>query len=60
MVDKERDEREDLELKKIFNHYLDKRKEIVTITQFKLEDIFGDVIGKDNISQDQIVKLDNI
>ena len=44
------------ELKKI-NHYLDKRKEIMDSTKFKVEDVFGDVIFKDSISQDQIVKL---
>ena len=28
-------------------------------TQIKVDDIFGDVINKDNDSQDQIVKLNN-
>ena len=28
-------------------------------TQFRVEDIFGDIIIKDNISQDQKIKLDN-
>ena len=28
-------------------------------TQFKVEDVFGDVICKDNISQEQITKLNN-
>ena len=27
------------------------------ITQFKVEDVFGDVIRKDNFSQEQITKL---
>ena len=26
-------------------------------TQFKVEDVFGDVIGKDTFSQEQITKL---
>ena len=26
-------------------------------TQFKVEDVFGDVISKDNFSQEQITKL---
>ena len=29
-------------------------------TQLKVEDIFGDTINKDNISQDQINKLNNV
>ena len=28
-------------------------------TQFKVGDVFGDIIGNDNISQDQIIKLKN-
>ena len=28
-------------------------------TQFKVEDIFGDVISKDSISPEQITKLNN-
>ena len=28
-------------------------------TSFKVEDNFGDVISKDNFSQDQITKLNN-
>ena len=38
MVDKKIDEKEAQELKKIYNHYLDKRKEIMNNTQFKVED----------------------
>ena len=28
-------------------------------TQFKVEDVFGDVISKDSISPEQIIKLNN-
>ena len=59
MVDKKIDEKEAQELKKIYNHYLDKRKEVMKNTQFKVEDVFGDVISKDNFSQEQITKLNN-
>ena len=59
MVDKKIDEKEALELKKIYNHYIDKRKEILDSTKFKVEDIFGDVISKDSISPEQITKLNN-
>ena len=32
------------------------RKEIMKITHFRVEDIFGDIINKENISQNQIIK----
>ena len=59
MIDKKIDEKEAQELKKIYNHYLDKRKEIMNSTKFRVEDIFGDVISKDSISPEQITKLNN-
>ena len=59
MIDKKIDEKEALELKKIYNHYLDKQKEIIDSTKFKVEDIFGDVISKDFISPEQKTKLNN-
>ena len=59
MVDKKIDEREAQELKKIHNHYIDERSEIMKNTSFKVEDVFGDVISKDNFSQEQITKLNN-
>ena len=59
MIDKKIDEKESLELKKIYNHYIDKRKEIMNSTKIRVEDIFGDVISKDTISPEQIRKLNN-
>ena len=59
MIDKKIDEKGALELKKIYNHYVDKRTEIMDSTKFKVEDIFGDVISKDSISSEQITKLNN-
>ena len=59
MIDKKIDEKEALELKKIYNHYVDKRTEIMDSTKFKVEDIFGDVISKDSISSEQITKVNN-
>ena len=56
MVDKKNDEKEAQEFKKIDNHYIDKRSEIMRNTSFKVEDVFGDVISKDNFSQEQITK----
>ena len=46
-----------MELKKIYNHYLDKRKEILKNTEFTVEDISGDMKTNDSISPEQIVKL---
>ena len=47
------------ELKKIYNHYVDKKSKIMKNTQFKVEDIFTDIISKDTISTEQITKLNN-
>ena len=57
MVHKKIDEKEAVEVKKIYNHYLDKRKETRKNTSLKVEDVFGDVICKDNFNQEQIIKL---
>ena len=59
MIDKQIDDKESHELKKVFNHYLDKRKEIMKNTSFKVEDIFGDVISKGSISKEQITELNS-
>ena len=59
MIDKKIDEKEAIELKKIYNHYIDKRKEIMDSTKFRVEDILGDVISRDSISPEQITKLNN-
>ena len=56
MVDKSIDQKESEKLDKIDNHYLDKRKEYMDSTNFKVEDVFGDVINKDSLSQEQIHK----
>ena len=58
MIDKKID-KEALELKEIYNHSIDKRKELMDSTKIKVEDIFGDVISKDSISPEQITKLNN-
>ena len=57
MIDKKIDEKECLELKKINNHYIDKRKDIMDPTKFEVEDIFGNVISKDSISAEHKTKL---
>ena len=59
MIDKKFDEKEAEQLKQIYNHYLDKKTEIMKNTSFRVEDVFGDVISKDSISPEQITKLNN-
>ena len=59
MVDEKTDEKEAEELKTIYNHYTDKRKEIMKPNSFRLEDVFGDVISQDSISPEQKTKLNN-
>ena len=46
MVHKKIDEKEAEELKKIYNHYIDKRSEIMKNTSFKVEDVFGMLLVK--------------
>ena len=59
MIDKKIDQKEADQLKQIYNHYEDKKSEIMKNTSFKVEDIFGDIISKDSISPEQITKLNN-
>ena len=57
MVDKKNDEKKAQELKKKYNQYIDKRFGIMKSTSFKVEDVFDDVVSKDNFSQEKITKL---
>ena len=59
MIDKKIDQKEAEQLKQIYNHYVDKKSEIMKNTSFKVEDVFNDIIHKDTISQEQIIKLNN-
>ena len=59
MIDKVINQKEAEQLKQIYNHYVDKKSDIMKNTSFKVEDIFNDVINKDTISQEQIIKLNN-
>ena len=59
MIDKKINEKEAEQSKQIYNHYVDKKSEIMKNTQFKVEDIFTDVMSKDTISTEQITKLKN-
>ena len=59
MVDKKINEKESEQLKQICNHYVDKKSEILRFIQFKVKDIFTDVISKDTISTEQITKLNS-
>ena len=53
MVVKKIDGKEALELKRIYNHYLDKRNEIMNST------IISNVNSNDSISTEEITKLNN-
>ena len=53
------DQNESEQLNQIYNLYIDKRKEIMNSTKFKVEDVFEDVISNDNFDQEQITKLIN-
>ena len=57
MVDKKIDEKEGEELKQIYNHYLEKRKDIMKSTKFSVEEVFGKVNVSDTINPEQIQKL---
>ena len=46
-----------MKLKKIYDHYLDKRGEIMKNTQFEVWDVFGDVKGKESITPEETTKL---
>ena len=59
MIDKKVNEMEANQLKQIYNHYIDKKSEIMKNTQFKVEDVFGDVISKDSFSPEQKTKLNS-
>ena len=59
MLDKQINGKIAQELKKIYNHCIDKRSKILKNTQFEVADVFDDVISKDNFSQEQITKLNN-
>ena len=59
MIEEKIDAKEALELKKIYKHYLYKRKDILKNTQFKVEDVFGHIISNDSISPEQITELKN-
>ena len=59
LIDKKIDEKEAQELEKIYEHFIDKRKQIMDSTKFKVEDMFGDVISKHSIPPEQITKLNN-
>ena len=59
IIDEKTDEKEAMELNKIYKHYLDKRKEFMNSAKFRVEDIFGDVISEGSISLEQITELNN-
>ena len=59
MIDKKVDQKEANQLKQIYNHYVDKKSEIMRNSSFKVEDVFNDIIHKDTNSQEQLIKSNN-
>ena len=59
MIDMKIDLKEAEELKQIYNHYRDKTKEFMKITQFNVQNFFGNVISEANFCQEQTKKLKN-
>ena len=58
-IDKKIDQKEADQLKQIYNHYVDKKSEIMKNTSFRVEDVFGNVISKDSISPEHITELND-
>ena len=56
MADKVIDEKEGLELKKIFEFYLNNQKKIMSETKVSVEDIFGNMV-ENVISNEQLQKV---
>ena len=60
VIDEKHDVNEAEEIKKVYNHYLNKRTEKMKNTQIKVEDVFGNVISKNSISPKLLTKLKKI
>ena len=59
MIDKKIDEKDDEKLRSTYIHYINKQDEIKKSTQFKVEEVFDNIIPKDTTSPEQITKLNN-
>ena len=57
MIDKKIDDKQGMDVRKSYNHYLDKRKELLMNTWFRIEGLFVDKITKDSILLEQLTKL---
>ena len=57
LINEKIDQKEAEEIKKVYNPYLDQRKEIMKNTQFRVEDLFGVTSNEYFISQEPIKKL---
>ena len=53
MIDKRVDEKESEGLKKIYNHYSDKRKDTMKSTEIPYHELSVDILGEDGITSDQ-------
>ena len=57
MADKKIDEKEAQESKKIYHQFSQKRSEILKNTQFKVEDLSGDILSKKSYSSENYLNL---
>ena len=57
MIDETIDEKEGEKLRSIYNHHINKQDGIKKSNQFKVEEVFGNIIPKDTISPQQITKF---
>ena len=59
MIDKKINEKEGEKLRSVYNHYINKQDEIKKSTQFRVEEVFGNIIPKDTLSPERITKLNS-
>ena len=59
MIEKNIEEKEGEKMRSIFNDYINKQDEIKKSTQFKVEEVFGNIIPTDTTSPKQITELKN-
>ena len=57
MIDKKPDDKRAQRIRKMYNHYLDKRSDVMKNAHFKVQDVFGATSGKEDFSRKQITNI---
>ena len=57
IINERYNDKEALELKKNYNHFLDKQNDIMKNTQCRFDKVLGDILGNDSVSTDQKTEL---